>query len=149
MHPSYLRSLATPDRKYLCNTPMLLSCASLAPQRGSDKTTSAELEIGSLSYVRLSIHRVPEVVHHFIYILLHRAGLVGVLHGWVDMQTASRHSLASDPAPELSACNTVVPTQPARGGNGGWIDWSERPTKAQSGHSPPLAGPQYSVTAFG
>lgn len=53
-----------------------------------------------------------EVVHHSIYISRHRAGLVGVLHGWVGMQTASRHSPAPDPAPgQLSACNTVVPTQ--------------------------------------
>lgn len=82
-----------------------------------------------------------EVVHHFIYILRHRAGLVGVLHGWVGMQTAFRHSPASATAPgQLSACSTVVPTQAARGGDGGWAGWSERSKTAQSGCFPPTGG---------
>lgn len=89
-----------------------------------------------------------EVVHHFIYISRRRAGLVGVLHGWVGMQTASRHSPAPDPAPgQPSACNTVVPTQGARGGGGGGVGWPERPKTAQSAFSPSTA-PWYSATTL-
>lgn len=70
----------TRQSKYLCNTPFatLVCAAAAAPQRGSDKTSNPELGIGALSCVRLLTQRMLEVVHHFIYILRHRAGLVGV-----------------------------------------------------------------------
>lgn len=141
MHPSYLRSPATPEAKYLCNTPFCYSCPLLLLHtRWWDKAPSPEYGIAALNCLRLSIRRVPEAVHHSIHRLRHRAGLVGVLHGWVGMQTASRPSPASDPAPgPLPACNTVVPTQGARGGDGGRAGWSGRPKTAPSGSSSPSA----------
>lgn len=65
MHPSYLRFLATPDRKSTCATSLLLpSCASVAPHKGLDKTPGPQPGIGALNCVRLSIQRMAEVVHH-------------------------------------------------------------------------------------
>jgi hypothetical protein len=98
---SQIPCTTTSRRRYLCN-PFCYSRTLLLLLHMSDRTCARPtrcLGSGLLNCAGLSIPGMRTLCTiHSTYSPRHRAGLLGVLHGWVGMQPASRHAPTSDPA---------------------------------------------------